>query len=819
MRFTSMTPILILLLVGGMMMITNKSACSDGNGCLFPDNLLHATWLKFPADGYDTPVTGIIYRNVPRPTCGAPLGNMDTGCIDIDPNGMFGYCTLFNHLVFPRLLINRPFLGLSVDGKTWVLATDTKGKRDRPVASGQALFPPTDYTPLYDDIGLEGVRLAESIDYWGHYPIVDMQFKTDSPVRVDMRAWTPFLPGDTKASLMPGAVFECRLKNNSSEKRQVTLSFSFPGFETPPEESNIDREPLNGDLQGIQVTNVNGQEAWTMSYVLGVMGECKTRVGGPLKTDGNEWNSISTKLPEVVKGETGVTLACDCALSGGENKTIRFVLSWYAPNWKAGGAPSHVNTNTFAHMYAKYYLGPIEVAQDLAINHESLLNRVIAWQKAVYNDPTIPGWLADSLINNLHLITECSVWGQAIKPIGDWCKPENGLFGLNECPRGCPQIECIPCSFYGNMPLVYFYPEAALSTLRGYKAYQLDDGRPPWIFGGCTANDGAHKQPYDLATPDKGYQTILNAACYLVMADRYWQRTGDNDFLKEFWESLKRANDFSLNLRPKYGLSQVMSMPEPGTDGGGLGDTEWFEAPEPGWKGYVTHAGAVRMAQVAITRRMAEAVKDSDYVKKCDEWLKAGEEALEKHLWNDTYYLNFHDIENNLKSDLIFGYQLDGEWIADTHGVPGIFPKEKAMITLDTIRKANCVLSQSGATNYANPDGTAAKVGGYGTYGYFPPELMMLAMTFMYEGQKEYGLDLLHRCMENISCIWGYTWDFPNTIRGDLDTGQRQFGADYYQNMMLWFVPSALNHQDIHKSVQAGGLVDRIIEAAKNGKS
>lgn len=141
------------------------------------------------------------------------------------------------------------------------------------------------------------------------------------------------------------------------------------------------------------------------------------------------------------------------------------------------------------------------------------------------------------------------------------------------------------------------------------------------------------------------------------------------------------------------------------------------------------------------------------------------------------------------------------------------------MITLDTIRKANCVLSQSGATNYANPDGTAAKVGGYGTYGYFPPELMMLAMTFMYEGQKEYGLDLLHRCMENISCIWGYTWDFPNTIRGDLDTGQRQFGADYYQNMMLWFVPSALNHQDIHKSVQAGGLVDRIIEAAKHGKS
>ena len=37
--------------------------------------------------------------------------------------------------------------------------------------------------------------------------------------------------------------------------------------------------------------------------------------------------------------------------------------------------------------------------------------------------------------------------------------------------------------------------------------------------------------------------------------------------------------------------------------------------------------------------------------------------------------------------------------------------------------------------------------------------------------------------MENVVCQWGYTWDAPNTIRGDMDTGQRHFGENYAQEL------------------------------------
>ena len=747
-----------------------------------------------------------------------PLGGLDTGCLDIEATGMLGYSTIFNQLFAPRGIYNAPFLALSVDGKTCLLATDTRGKEQRPLRRDSGLWPPFDYTPAYFDAGPAGVERAQSIDYWGHYPMLDMEFVTARPVEVGLRAFSPLLPGDSKTSMLPGALFEFSLRNPTGARHRGTLVFSFPGFEATPATAaksprKYARKAMAGELTGVSVSTLDKGTAREMSYVLACFDGGSTRHGGALGAMGGAWNSIERTLPVVRDDASGATLALDFELEPGASTTRRVVLSWYAPYWNGSGAPDTESRNVFRHMYARHYSDAVAVARKLAADRAALEKRVVAWQEVIYGDARVPGWLADCLINNLYLIPETSMWGQSTGSLSKFALAD-GLFGLNECPRGCPQMECLPCSFYGNIPVVYFYPEAALSTLRGYKAYQFADGRPPWVFGGITANKAENRDAWDLGSPDAGYQTVLNGACYVIMADRYWRTVGDDAFLKEFYPSVRRANDFAMNLRPKYGPSQVMAMPEPGTDTHDMGDTEWFEAPEPGWKGYVTHAGGVRMAQVQVMKRMAQAMKDNEYVAKCDQWLDAGSKVLEEVLWNGSYYLNFHDKENDLKSDLIFGYQLDGEWIVDAHGVPGVFPEKRVRTVLETIRKANCKISQTGATNYADADGLPTKVGGYGTYSYFPPELMMLAMTYMYEGQREFGLELLRRCMENIVCEWGYTWDAPNFMRGDKDTGERTFGADYYQNMMLWFVPAALAGEDMTGPLKEGGLVSRVLRAA-----
>ena len=969
-------------------------------------------WSEFSAKGYSVPVTGVIYdENYLRPVSGMPIGGIDTGCLDIETTGLIGYSTIFNHLEARGGPVNIPLFGFSVGGQTWVLTNGITKVYDNGTHHGTF----TQGTPL----SFPGCNIIKDTKYWGHYPILDMTFEYNDPqppVDVSIRAWCPFIPGDTPISNTPGSVFEVEIENTSASPQSGSFVFNFPRFSshapqggrTVPAEpaESVTRQYLNTDIKGVKVEDADRK----MSYVLAVMDESTSpRVGGELNVDAAAWSNIESTLPAVAADNGGSALAVDFSLAAGQTKTIRYVFTWYAPDWNGSGNPfegdgtgtggrtsdsyiledglwgdgsgaHHIATmnhasnprsnpvsydfsfavttgqpvalyftkaagedfddfcagdmtveildgplagqtwdlktdwsdsqnpngqweyggaggggwdlldiqqtdwlsndlrypdpqpawsdgpgnvpgwakcvndnpygkdiitddvfchgpasarwvspanctirvtgqvwmvrdvtasvaHTFTHMYAARYPDAISVANLLEQRHEELLARIISWQEAIFKDSNTPGWLADSLINILHLITETSVWGQIKAPVSPVFNVSDGLFGMNECPRGCPQIECIPCSFYGNIPLPYFFPDTALSTLRGYKNYQSPSGRPPWVFGGCTIGT----PPYDIAAPGEGYQQVLNGPCYVIMADRYWRITGDDAFLNEFWQSIKDCTDWSFNLRPAYGFSQIVAMP---TDNAG---TEWFEAAEPGWSGYVTHAGGVRMAHCMIVKKMAEYLGDTAYVTKCDDWLNAGWGAMETHLWDDAlgFYRNFNEPETGSVSDFLFGYQLDGEWIADWHGVPSVFPKNRVDPVLEKIRNINCALSQSGAVNYANADGSPAQVAGYGPYSYFPPELMMLAMNYMYEGQMQFGIDLLEKCMENIAVTWGYTWDSPNIMRGDQDTGQRTFGADYYQDMMLWAVPAAMHNQSMEGPTQPGGLVYEVIKAGE----
>jgi len=781
---------------------------------LFPTDLPAGEWTQFAARGFGDLVCGILYRLNNTVTNGMPLGGVDTGCLDLETTGLLGYCTIFNTHVPRRGPLNLPLLGLSVGSKTWVLCQpqikDGAGERQHSAAGnsyslwrGDAWVNDTQpITPLITELRLDGVETAKEIHYWGHYPVADLEFETDAPVSVGLRAWSPFLPGDVVGSLLPSIVFEVHLRNRDESAQQGTIAFSFPGpTEKEAGTDQFARQQIQGDFDGVEVT------AEKVSYAVGVIGKEELRLGGELGTEGAAWANIAHELPAAEPDRPGSSVAVDFSLAAGESKVVRFVLSWYAPDWNAGGYNWAGADHTFTHMYAKHYPSAQEAAEVIAQNHRSLLSRILAWQEVIYTEEELPVWLRESLVNVLHLITEDGLWAQAKAPVPAWVKPEDGLFGLNECPRGCPQIECIPCSFYGNQPLVYFFPELALSTLRGYKGYQYSDGAAVWIFGGCTGET----PPIDFVNPTRGYQFATNGISLAAMVDRYFLCYGDKDkeFLKEFYPIVKENMIYTVNLRPEYPIGdRIIAMPT-----GNVG-TEWFEAGEPGWCGMTAHVGGLHLAQLRIVERMARAVGDTQFAQQCEEWINAGAESMEKKLWTGSYYLNYWEPETGQRSELVFGYQLDGEWITDHHGLPSALPEERVQATMQTIKRCNVPVAKYGTVNYANADGTPAEVGGYGTYSFFPPEALMLAMTYMYNGEQEFGLELAHEVWENIVCQKGYTWDMPNIMRGDVDTGERTFGNDYYQDMMLWSLPAAIAGENFSAPTRPGGLVDRVIRSA-----
>jgi uncharacterized protein (DUF608 family) len=155
---------------------------------LFPTNLPSSEWVQFQAEGFDAPVCGVIYRRQQPTTNGMPLGSIDTGCIDLETSGLWGYSTLFNTQV-PRMgPLNLPFLGINVEGQTWVLCDPTQIKSYKILQNYGTPMPfPPDFPQCGEAFSLEGVKTAKEIHYWGHYPVADLEYEIDAPVSVGMR--------------------------------------------------------------------------------------------------------------------------------------------------------------------------------------------------------------------------------------------------------------------------------------------------------------------------------------------------------------------------------------------------------------------------------------------------------------------------------------------------------------------------------------------------------------------------------------------------------------------------------------------------------
>jgi uncharacterized protein (DUF608 family) len=801
---------------------------------LFPTDLPSSAWLQFQAEGFTVPVCGVLYDRLHPATNGMPLGGVDTGCLDLETSGLWGYSTLFNTHV-PRMgPINLPFLGLNVDGQTWVLCDPTQVKPYQILqAFGTPLQLPPDFPQSGGAFTLEGVRTPAEIHYWGHYPVADLEYEIDAPLSVGLRAWAPFLPGDLEISMLPAAVFEVHLRNPTPSAMKGALAFSFPG-PTEKEAGGLRylREEVHGAFNGIAIQTPKA------GYALGVIGRERLRWGAALDADGAAWARIAQELPAEAKvdpsapriaepksGPAGASLAVDFELQAGEEKIVRFVLAWHAPDWEGGGYPWSAEAeypaqpadgsqpplqlvpsqHTYTHMYARTCLSAVHAAFAIAGEHARLLERILAWQQVLYTDAELPPWLQDVLVNNLHLITEVGMWAQARPPIGDWCLPEDGLWGLNECPRGCPQIECGGNSYYGGFAVQYFFPQLAKSSLRAAKAYQYPDGLPPWVFGGTTGRT----PPVEMVLPTRGYQNGQTPSWYVAMVARHWDCTHDDAFLGEFYPFLKKATRYTFELNPEqpYGL---LSLPD-------FDLQEGYESTP--FTGMSSHVGSVRLFHLKMMAKIAHHLGDAEFAGECQAWFEQASRLMEKHLWTGSYYLQHRDIHTGQVASEVMGYQLDGEFMACSGGLPeGVFPRDRVQITLDTLSRVSD--GPWGARVWSDPAGgpvrpKAFETGYWSPHGVHAPGALMLAMTYLYRGQRVIGLDLAQRVMENMVCRQGWTWDLPILYRAD--SGEGIWGNDYSQMMVCWALPSAVKGKDAAALAAPGELVDRIIQACRSG--
>ena len=191
--------------------------------------------------------------------------------------------------------------------------------------------------------------------------------------------------------------------------------------------------------------------------------------------------------------------------------------------------------------------------------------------------------------------------------------------------------------------------------------------------------------------------------------------------------------------------------------------------------------------------------------------------ARMEHLWTGSYYLQTSDPESGEVQDVVMGYQLDGEFMACHDGLPdGVFPPERTSVVLETLGRVGD--GRWGIRTFSSPGGGPLKPdefdpGYWSPDGVHAPGALMMAMTCVYRGRREYGLDLARRIMENMVCRQRWTWDVP--ILYNADTGEGIWGNDYAQMMVCWDLPAAVYGVTLGELSEPGGLVDRIIKAGE----
>ena len=128
-------------------------------GRLFPTDLPYQKWVEFPAEGFTHRACGLIYNQLQPPRQGMAMGGIDTGYMSMEVDGTLGYCTVFNSIDPQRGPLALPPLGMSVGDNVWILAS------------------PRSTFGEYTWIPGRQIQTASRVHYWGHYPVVDMEFE------------------------------------------------------------------------------------------------------------------------------------------------------------------------------------------------------------------------------------------------------------------------------------------------------------------------------------------------------------------------------------------------------------------------------------------------------------------------------------------------------------------------------------------------------------------------------------------------------------------------------------------------------------------
>lgn len=554
-----------------------------------------------------------------------PIGGIGTGTVSLNGRGGLQDWEIMNRPAkgfnpwFSNTKVRRyPFFAMYMEGE------DQNGEGvllEGPIS-------PEEYEGELGAIaGNHGLPRFQSAGFQTAYPFGQAILKDDTrPVEVTVGAFNPLIPGNVDDSSIPAAIISYKVKNTSEKPLAIAIAGSIQnfiganGYEGKPVKNRIIYRDEDG-IKGIHYTSEgvsrDASQWGTISVVALSPGETSYRTHWATHSWSYEtkdfWEDFTEDglledRPDLGEDAPIGSIATKTRLAAGEEKELRFLITWHFPNrttWPRPGFHQHI-PGTVGNYYATQYEDSWEVAVNTAPRIQELESATKTFVLAFISSdlPTVVKEAA--LFNLAHLRTQLAFRIKTGQMLG-W----EGIFsnrgaGFGTCNHVWNYEQVTPFLFgelAQSMREVEFQYATDDNGLMSFRAYLPLEEAQKWGVAAADGQMGAIMKFY-----------------------REWQLSGDDNFLRAYWPKVKKALEFCwIPAGWDADKDGIMEGSQHNTM-----DVEYF-GPNPQMGFW--YLGALRASE-----EMARYLGERSFAETCRRLYRKGAKWMDENLFNGEYY-------------------------------------------------------------------------------------------------------------------------------------------------------------------------------------
>lgn len=647
----------------------------------------------------------MIYKNDYLNEISFPIGGIGSGSIGLSGNGNLVDWEIFN----------RPDKG-SVNGYSHI-AVKVKNKDGKFVKAlcGDVNKDFTGVRRIGPHNGLGGYGLGvdmcnmnafphfKNCEFNGEFPICELTFSdSDFPGKVILKAFNPFIPLDSKNSSIPAAFFEVTYKNESHEEAEFQCVFSLANPFLVSENTSF----VNGSVSTIKLINKekNSDEIHYGDLSLSCSEpDCVQKYwyrGTWMDGISTFWNeffnndTLSDRNYDTAGKKDTCSISKTLTLKPFEEKSVRFVISWNIPNnynyWS--NPEEHLEEKPWKNYYATVFEDSVASGVYSIENWDMLYGKTKAFKDELFAC-SVPDVVKEAVSSTMSVLKTPTVF-----------RLENGgFYGWEGCFDHSGSCEGT-CQHVWNYAyaLCFLFPELERSIRNLEFKYSMEEsGEMQFRLKLPLGRKGDYFRP-----------CVDGQMGSVIKTYREWKLSGDNEWLKEVWPSVKKALEFAWSEenydmwdRDKDGILEGRQHHT--LDMELFGPSSWLQG--------------FYLAALKSASEMAEFLGENKKAQEYRGLFEKGKKWTEENLFNGNYFIqkiNINDKSITDKFDCSQTYwneetkqikyqitdgssidQLTAQWHANLCGLGDIFDEKQRKTALVNMYKNNFKKSMRDVTN------------------------------------------------------------------------------------------------------------------------